>query len=90
MKRNFFRILAIAGVLTGGSLLASAEQNLRVNVPFSFVLAGTEFQPGAYTLKETSNGVLTVYGEGRTAIVITSPGETNKASNTALQFVNNR
>ncbi len=88
MKRNFFKLVAIAGVLFGGSLSASAAEHLRVNVPFSFVLAGLEFQPGQYTVEESNSGVLTLIGEGHGAAVLTIPAELSKASTPAsLRFV---
>jgi len=80
MKRNFLKLVAIAGVLVGGSLSASAAERLSVNVPFSFVLAGLEFQPGHYTIDESSSGLLTVTGEGRGAVVVTIPTELSKSN----------
>ena len=80
MKRNFFQFVAVAGVLMAGSLSASAAERLRVNVPFSFVMAGLEFQPGQYTVDESNTGVLTVQGEGHGAAVLTIPAELSKAS----------
>ncbi len=88
MKRNFLKFVAVAGVLFGGSLSASAAEYLKVNVPFTFVLAGLEFQPGQYTVEESNNGVLTVQGEGRGAMVTTIPAELNKPNApTSLRFV---
>ena len=75
MKRNFVKWIAVAGILAGGSLAASAAENLRVNVPFSFVLAGLEFQAGQYTLEQSNSGVLTLQGEGHGAMAITVPAE---------------
>jgi hypothetical protein len=88
MKRNFFQFIAVAGVLLAGSLSASAAEHLRVNVPFSFVLAGLEFQPGKYTVEESNNGILTVMGEGRGAAVLTIPADLTKTSApSSLRFV---
>jgi hypothetical protein len=89
MKRNFLKLVAVTGVLLGGSLAASAAERLVVNVPFSFVLAGLEFQPGQYTVDEGNNGVLTVNGAGHGAVVLTTPSEFTRAgASTALRFVN--
>jgi hypothetical protein len=88
MKRNFLKLVAVGGILFAGSLTASAAESLRVNVPFSFVLAGLEFQPGQYTVVENNNGVLIVSGEGRGAAVITIPAELSKLSTaSSLRFV---
>lgn len=88
MKRNFVQFVAVAGVLMAGSLSASAAERLRVTVPFSFVLAGLEFQAGQYTVDESNSGVLTVQGEGRGAVVITVPGEVSKSgAASSLRFV---
>jgi hypothetical protein len=87
MKRNFLKAMAVTGVLLGGSLTASAAERLRVNVPFSFVLAGLEFQPGQYMVDSSNNGVLTVQGAGHGAAVLTIPAELAKSGTaTALRF----
>ena len=61
---------------------------LLIAFPFSFVLAGLEFQPGMYTVDESNNCVLTVIGRSGGAAVITLPAETSKASApNSLRFV---
>jgi hypothetical protein len=88
MKRNFSKFVAVAGVLLGGSLAASASERLTVKVPFSFVLAGLEFQPGQYTVDQATNGILMVQGGGRGALVMTSPAELSNANGvSSLRFV---
>jgi hypothetical protein len=87
MKRNFFNLVAVAGVLLGGSLTASAAERVTVNVPFSFVVAGLEFQPGHYTVDESTSGVLTVSGGGRGAFVTTIPAEFKSSAPSSLHFV---
>jgi hypothetical protein len=89
MKRNLSKFVAVTGILLGGSLAASAAEHLAVDVPFSFVLAGLEFQPGHYSVDESSNGVLTVSGGGHGALVLTTPAEMTRAgAGTALRFAN--
>jgi hypothetical protein len=89
MKRNLYKLVAVAGVLLGGSLAASAAERLVVDVPFSFVLAGIEFQPGHYMVDEANNGVLTVSGAGHGALVLTTPVELARSgAASALRFVN--
>ncbi len=88
MKLTFSKMIAVVGVLAGGCLSASAAEHIRVNVPFSFVLAGLEFQPGQYDVEQNNNGVLTVTGEGHGAMVMTIPGEMGKTpSATSVRFV---
>jgi hypothetical protein len=89
MKRNFYQLVALAGVLFGGSVAASAAEHIVVHVPFSFVLAGLEFQPGQYSVDQSSNGVLSLSGGGRGALVLTTPTEMTPAgAATALRFTN--
>jgi hypothetical protein len=89
MKRNFLKLVAVAGVLVGGSLTASAAERISVKVPFSFVLAGLEFQPGHYTVDQSESGVLTVSGEGRGAFVTSIPAEFSKSTAaSSLRFIN--
>jgi hypothetical protein len=88
MKRNLYRFVALAGVLMSGSLAVSAAERLRVNVPFTFVMSGLEFQPGEYFVKENNNGVITVQGEGRGAMAITVPAELSRSgAASSLRFV---
>ena len=87
MKLDFYKFVAVTGVLLGGSLVASAAEHMVVNVPFAFVLAGLEFQPGQYSVDQNSNGVLTVSGGGRGALVLTTPAELTKAgASSAVRF----
>ena len=87
MKRNLVQFVAVAGVLLGGGVTASAAERLRVNVPFAFVLAGLEFQAGQYTVNSSDNGVLMVQGAGHGAAVLTIPAEQSKSgAGTALRF----
>ncbi len=93
MKRKLFKSLAFTGVVMGMALTASAEEHLRVNVPFSFVLAGKQFAAGQYTVNENNNGVVIVQGAGQAAAVVTTPAEYPKSgSPTGLRFTsaNNR
>jgi hypothetical protein len=69
------RLLAAFGILglTQFAVAAAPNHFLRVNVPFSFVVAGQQFSPGIYNLREDANGVVTVQGQGKAAAVISSP-----------------
>ena len=44
------RLLLTAGLLLGASLVASAQDSVRVNVPFDFQVRGASFPAGAYTV----------------------------------------
>jgi len=89
MKRKLFKALAIAGVLasSGAVFQASASQVLRVNVPFSFVVAGKEFSAGDYKVEETNAGTIFVQGLHQGAVVLSVPSEAFKqGAATALVF----
>jgi hypothetical protein len=88
MKRNLFKALTLTGVLacSGAAFSASASQLLRVNVPFSFVLAGQQFAAGEYKVEQTTNGVIIVQGAGQAAAVLSIPAELRAHSTTGLTF----
>jgi hypothetical protein len=88
MKRKLFKSIALAALIGsfGAVLPASAGQLLRVNVPFSFVVAGKEFSPGQYRVEQAENGLIFVQGEGHAAAVMSYPGSLDKSSGTGLRF----
>ncbi len=70
---------------------ATASHNLRVTVPFAFVVAGEQFKPGNYEVTETQNGVITVQGEGKAAAVLSIPGQSPSATVVStVSFKNSR
>ncbi len=77
---NMFRTLVTSGVFATASLAGAAEfhHNLRVNVPFAFVVAGQQFAPGQYEVKESNSGLIIVQGGGQAAAVLSTPGENAK------------
>ncbi len=88
---KMFKTFGLLAVLACGSTLGAAEYShyLRVNVPFAFVVAGQQFAPGAYDVRETSNGIITVQGVGKAAAVISTPLETAKEGEaSSLRFTN--
>ena len=91
--KKICKFVGLLGVLALGTTIASAEpagQSLRVNVPFSFVLAGKVFPAGFYTVQQTNSGVILVSGQGTAAIALTIPGEPVKqGSLPALRFASN-
>ena len=86
------KVGALAVLALAGSAGAAEDCHyLRVNVPFSFVVAGQQFASGEYEIRETENGVITVQGQGKAAAVISTPsempkpGETSRLSFTSAQ-----
>ena len=63
---------------------ATASHNLRVSVPFAFVVAGEHFKPGNYEVTESQNGVITVQGEGKAAAVLSIPGQSPSATEVSM------
>jgi hypothetical protein len=56
MKRNFFNLLALLGVvlIAGGSKAqAQMAETVDVTIPFSFHAGGRELPAGAYTIRST-------------------------------------
>ena len=85
MKLRTFKTIALASALgiAGAALPASASQNLRVNVPFSFMLAGQEFSAGQYRVEQSDNGLIIVQGEGHAAAVLSIPSNLAKRPDTS-------
>jgi hypothetical protein len=92
MKHKMFKTLALTGVLalSGAAFTASAGQSLRVNVPFSFVVAGQQFSAGDYRIAQTDSGLIIVQGGGQAAAVLSTPAESNAKAVTGLRFSGNR
>ena len=83
---------AAFGALALSSLAgaATSTHNLRVSVPFPFMVAGEQFKPGNYEVTETQNGVITVQGEGKAAAVLSIPGQSpNAPEASTLTFKSN-
>jgi hypothetical protein len=88
--KNICKILCLLGALTLGTTIAwpaGIVDSLRVNVPFSFVVAGKMFPAGQYTVQETDSGVILVRGVGTAAVVLSIPHSPAKLDNfPALRF----
>jgi hypothetical protein len=86
------KTFGILGALLFGALSTSAFANdayMRVKVPFAFVVAGQQFAPGEYVVKQNDAGVILVQGEGKGAMVISSPAAPATASHgSSLRFTN--
>ena len=87
---KMFKTIRILGVLaSAGAAYAADSHHIHANVPFAFVVAGQQFAPGAYNVTETSTGVLTVQGEGKAAVVISTPLDLSKPGDSStLSFRN--
>lgn len=72
---KLFKTVLSAGVLAAPItvLAASPTSTLSVHVPFSFVMAGEEFEPGDYRVQQTDNGVICVQGGGKSVMAISVP-----------------
>ncbi len=67
----------------GAAGAADYSHYLRVNVPFSFVVAGQQFAAGQYNVKEMGNGIITVQGQGKAAAVLSTPSQMAKPGETS-------
>lgn len=90
MLIKMFKTVRILGVFaSAGAAYAADSHYIHADVPFAFVVAGQQFAPGAYNVTETSTGVLTVQGQGKAAVVISTPLDPPKAGEpSALRFKN--
>lgn len=87
------KTISVFGALALGvfSSAASAADYMRVNVPFAFVVAGQQFTPGEYIIKENESGVILVQGTRKAAMVISTPAAPASAtSGSSLRFINSR
>jgi hypothetical protein len=70
---------------------ASSGQALQVHVPFAFVMAGQEFNPGDYRVQQNDNGIVFVQGNGKTAMALSSPCNLGKpGAPSSLQFTSDQ
>ena len=86
---KLFQTFMAASVLAAPSavLAASSTSTLSVHVPFSFTMAGQDFEPGDYRVQQSDNGVICIQGSGKAAMAISVPGNPTKAgASSALQF----
>ena len=90
---KLFRTICVCGMLTLPCLLSAAsDRSLQVHVPFSFVIAGQEFNPGNYRVHQNDNGIVLVQGNGKAAMALSAPctpaGKSGAPS--SLQFTSNQ
>ena len=84
-----FKTIYALGVLALPSLVSasSSSQTLQVHVPFSFMMAGQEFNPGDYRVQQNDNGIVFVRGNGKAAMALSSPCSLGKpGAPSSLQF----
>jgi hypothetical protein len=90
---KLFRTICACGVLALSSLAsaASSGQALQVHVPFAFVMAGQEFNPGDYRVQQTDTGIVFVQGNGKAAMALSSPSSLGKpGAPSSLQFASDQ
>jgi hypothetical protein len=88
--KKLSKFVGLVGAFALGTAIVSAApagDSMRVNVPFSFVLAGKVFPAGYYTVQQSDSGMLLVSGQGTAAIALTIPGDAVKTGSLpALRF----
>jgi hypothetical protein len=89
---NLFKTICACGVLALPPLVsASSSQALQVHVPFAFVVAGQEFNPGDYRVQQQDNGIVFVQGNGKAAMALSSPCNLGKpGAPSSLQFTSDQ
>ena len=89
MKLNSFKTLAIGSVIgiAGAALPASAQDGLRVSVPFAFQVGETRLPAGDYSVTQSENGMLLLTGAKASAMVMTVPADYTKGDTYKLSFV---
>ena len=64
---------------------------MQVHVPFSFVMAGQEFNPGDYRVQQNDDGIVLVQGNGKAAMALSLPYNLGKpGAPSSLQFTSNQ
>ncbi len=87
----FGKLLSISAlVIPGLANAASMSRILQVHVPFAFMVGSQQFGAGNYRIQQTENGVIYVQGEGRSALVISSPGEAKLGTASTLRFTSSQ
>ncbi|HTU43606.1 MAG TPA: hypothetical protein VMF91_00990 [Bryobacteraceae bacterium] len=85
MKR--YNTLGAIGMLAfAAASHAAIADSMRVHVPFAFVVAGQEFAPGDYTVRQSDSGIVCVLGAGKAAMTISYPAESMAGDAPGLRF----
>lgn len=84
---KLFHTLGALGVLAFAALspAATIADSMRVHVPFAFVVAGQEFAPGDYTVRQSDTGIVSVQGDGKSAMTLSYPAQA-AATSPGLRF----
>ncbi len=88
---KMFKTLVAIGVLCSAGSAFGAEQThlLRVNVPFAFVVEGEQFAAGNYDVSQTESGIVTVQGQGKAVMLLSTPKEAARSGEVSgLRFTN--
>jgi len=87
---KLFNTLGAIGVLAFAALspAATIADSMRVHVPFAFVVAGQEFAPGDYTVRQTDSGIVSVQGAGKAAMTLSLPAQNIAGNAPGLRFAN--
>ena len=77
---------AIGALVFAAASPAAIADSMRVHVPFAFVVAGQEFAPGDYIVRQSESGIVSVQGAGKAALTISYPAATAPGKAPGLRF----
>jgi hypothetical protein len=85
---KLLRTICACGMLAlPATLPASSARSLQVYVPFSFMMAGQEFNPGDYSVRQDDSGIVLIQGNGKAAMALSSPSYSGRPGlPSSLQF----
>lgn len=79
--------MAAAAMMTG-SAFAQYSGEMKVSVPFSFVVENQRLSPGDYTVEKIANGRLRIYtNDGRVSMTFLALPKEGKATATETHFI---
>ena len=89
---KLFNTLGAIGLLAfaAASSAAPIADSMRVHVPFAFVVAGQEFAPGDYTVRQSDSGIVSVQGAGKAAMTLSYPAEPVRGDAPGLRFASSQ
>lgn len=84
---KLFNTLGAAGLLAFAAVSPAAiADSMRVHVPFAFVVAGQDFAPGDYLVRQTDSGIVSLQGAGKAALTLSFPASSVPGNAPGLRF----